>query len=148
MMTTNGNSVLLYHENGNDDLSTAATLPIYAYIQSSDIDIGDGQQFGFIWRVLPDVNFNSSTGNNPSITMQLRPRTNSGSAYNTNTDVNQIQSPQNFTTVPAYTVNQFDGQVYTRVRGRQVAVRVESTGVGTAWQLGVPRIDVRTDGRR
>jgi hypothetical protein len=148
MMTTNGNSVLLYHENGNDDQSTAATLPIDAYIQSSDFDIGDGNNFAFVWRMLPDVNFNSSTCNNPSITMQLQPRLNSGSAYNITTDNPQVLSPQNFTTQPAYTVNQFTGQVYTRVRGRQMAIRIESTGVGTAWQLGAPRIDIRQDGRR
>jgi hypothetical protein len=148
MITNNGNSVLLYHENGNDDVSTAATLPIDAYIQSSDFDIGDGNNFGFVWRMLPDVNFNSSTCNNPAITMQLQPRLNSGSAYNTITDITQVQSPQNFTNIPAYTVNQFTGQVYTRVRGRQMAIRIESTGVGTAWQVGAPRIDIRQDGRR
>jgi hypothetical protein len=146
--TTNGNSILLYHENGNDDLSTATTLPIDAYIQSSDFDIGDGQQFGFVWRMLPDVNFNSSTTNEPFITMQLQPRQNSGSAYNISTDNPQVQSPQNFSVSPAYTVNQFTGQVYTRVRGRQMALRIESTGLGVAWQLGSPRIDIRPDGRR
>jgi hypothetical protein len=142
------NNRLLNHENGNDDVATAATLPIDAYIQSSDFDIGDGQQFGFVWRMLPDINFNSSTTNQPSVTMQLQPRQNSGTAYNTSADNPQVQSPQNFTNIPAYTVNQFTGQVYTRVRGRQMAFRVESTGVGTAWQLGAPRIDIRPDGRR
>jgi len=145
--STNGNSILLYQENGNDDLSTAATLPIYSYIQSSDVEIGDGQQFGFVWRILPDINFNSSTVDQPSVTMQVRPRQNSGSAYG-NADIPGVQSSQNFSLAPAYTVNQFTGQVYTRVRGRQMAIRVESTGVGVAWQLGVPRIDVRPDGRR
>jgi len=142
------NNRLLNHENGNDDVSTAATLPIDAYIQSSDFDIGDGQQFGFVWRMLPDVNFNNSTGDQPAITMQLQPRQNSGSAYNTSVDNPQVQSPQNFTNIPAYTVNQFTGQVYTRVRGRQMAIRIESTGTGVAWQLGAPRIDIRPDGRR
>jgi len=142
------NNRLLNHENGNDDLSTAATLPIDAYIQSSDFDIGDGQSFGFVWRMLPDVNFNNSTGDQPAITMQLQPRQNSGSAYNTSVDNPQVQSPQNFTNIPAYTVNQFTGQVYTRVRGRQMAIRIESTGTGVAWQLGAPRIDIRLDGRR
>ena len=142
------NNRLLNHENGNDDLSTAATLPIDAYIQSSDFDIGDGQSFGFVWRMLPDVNFNNSTGDQPAITMQLQPRQNSGSAYNTSVDNPQVQSPQNFTNIPAYTVNQFTGQVYTRVRGRQMAIRIESTGTGVAWQLGVPRIDIKPDGRR
>jgi hypothetical protein len=139
---------LVYHESGNDDNSTAQTLPIDAYIQSSDFDIGDGNNFGFVWRMLPDVNFNTSTCNNPSITMQLLPRQNSGSPYNITADNPQVQSPQNFTSTPEYTVNQFTGQVYTRVRGRQMALRVESTGIGTAWQLGAPRIDIRQDGRR
>jgi len=143
------NSRLLYQENGNDDQSTSSVQPINAYIQSSDFDIGDGQQFGFVWRMLPDVNFNSSTTNQPSVTIQLQPRQNSGTAYNTGVDNPQVQSSQNFSTnVPAYTVNQFTGQVYTRVRGRQMAFRIQSTGQGVAWQLGAPRIDIRPDGRR
>jgi len=99
--------------------------------------------------MLPDVNFNSSTTNQPSVTIQLQPRLNSGSAYNTTTDNPTVQSSQNFSTnVPAYTVDQFTGQVYTRVRGRQMAFRLQSTGTGVAWQLGAPRIDIRQDGRR
>ena len=143
------NNRLLNHENGNDDQSTSSTQPINAYIQSSDFDIGDGNNFGFVWRMLPDVNFNSSTVNQPSVTIQLQPRLNSGTAYNTNTDNPTVQSSQNFSnSVPAYTVNQFTGQVYTRVRGRQMAFRLQSTGQGVAWQLGTPRIDIRQDGRR
>ena len=70
-------------------------------------------------------------------------------AYNTSTDNPTAQSTQNFSaSVPAYTVNQFTGQVYTRVRGRQMAIRLQSTGQGVAWQLGTPRIDIRQDGRR
>ena len=145
--STNGNSILLYQENGTDDLSTSATLPIDAYIQSGDFDIGDGQTFGFIWRILPDVNFNSSTGNNPSVTMTVYPRQNSGSPY-TSADSPSVVSSQNFAIAPSYTVNQFTGQVYTRVRGRQMAFRVESNTVGTGWQLGAVRVDVRSDGRR
>ena len=144
------NGRLLYHENGNDDNSIqGVTTPINSYIQSSDFDIGDGNNFGFVWRMLPDVNFNSSTTNQPAVTIQLQPRLNSGTAYNTNTDNPTVQSSQNFSAaVPAYTVDQFTGQVYTRVRGRQMALRVESTGQGVAWQLGAPRIDIRQDGRR
>ena len=141
------NSRLLYHENGNDDSSTSSTQPIAAYIQSSDFDIGDGQNFGFVWRIIPDINFNSSTTNQPSVTMQVLPRQYSGSAYGT-ADNPTVQSSQNFATAPAYTVNQFTGQVYTRLRGRQMAFRIESTGLGVAWQLGAPRIDIRPDGRR
>ena len=141
------NSRLLYHENGCDDLSTSATLPIDAYVQSSDFDIGDGHNFGFVWRILPDVNFNGSTTNQPSVTMTVKPRQNSGTPYGA-ADNPQVQSAQNYTTVPEYTIQQFDGQVYTRLRGRQMSFRIESTGVGVAWQLGSPRIDIRPDGRR
>jgi hypothetical protein len=141
------NGRLLYHEVGCDDLSTSATLPIDAYVQSSDFDIGDGHNFGFVWRILPDVNFNGSTTNQPSVTMTVKPRQNSGTPYG-QADNPQVQSAQNYTTVPEYTVQEFDGQVYTRLRGRQMSFRIESTGVGVAWQLGSPRIDIRPDGRR
>ena len=147
ILSSDGTGILLNQENGCDDLSTSATLPIYAYIQSSDFDIGDGNNFGFVWRILPDVNFNSSTGANPTVNMQVRPRQNSGTAY-TFANNPTVQSSQSFIDVPAYTVNQFTGQVYTRLRGRQMAFRIESTDVGTAWQLGSPRIDIRQDGRR
>jgi hypothetical protein len=141
------NGRLLYHEDGNDDLSTSATLPITAYVQSSDFDIGDGHNFGFVWRILPDVNFNGSSTNGPTVTMTVKPRQNSGTPYGT-ADNPQVQSAQNYTTVPQYTIQEFDGQVYTRLRGRQMSFRIESTGVGVAWQLGSPRIDIRPDGRR
>jgi len=141
------NGRLLYHEVGNDDLSTSATLPITAYCQSSDFDIGDGHNFGFVWRILPDVNFNGSSTNNPSVTMTVKPRQNSGTPYGA-ADNPQVQSAQNYTNVPQYTIQEFDGQVYTRIRGRQMSFRIESTGVGVSWQLGSPRIDIRPDGRR
>jgi hypothetical protein len=147
MSSSNGNGILLYHENGNDDLSTSATLPINAYVQSSDFDIGDGHNFGFVWRILPDVNFNGSSTNQPTVTMTVKPRQNSGTPYG-QADNPQVQSAQNYTTVPAYTIQEFDGQVYTRLRGRQMSFRIESTGTGVAWQLGSPRIDIRPDGRR
>ena len=141
------NGRLLYHEVGCDDNSTTATLPIDAYVQSSDFDIGDGHNFGFVWRILPDVNFNGSTTNQPSVTMTVKPRQNSGTPYGV-ADNPQVQSTQNYTVVPEYTIQQFDGQVYTRLRGRQMSFRIESTGIGVAWQLGSPRIDIRPDGRR
>ena len=141
------NNRLLYHENGCDDLSTSTALPIDAYVQSSDFDIGDGHNFGFVWRILPDVNFNGSTTNNPEVTMTVKPRQNSGTAYG-QADNPQVISAQNYTTAPQYTIQQFTGQVYTRLRGRQMAFRIESAGLGVAWQLGSPRIDIRPDGRR
>ena len=144
------NNRLLNHEFGCDDNSTSSTQPIYAYIQSSDVEISpadSGQHFGFVWRMLPDVNFNGSTANNPQLTIQLLPRQNSGSAYG-NADSPQVISANNYTSIPEYTVQEFTGQVYTRLRGRQMAFRASSNTIGTAWQLGITRFDIRSDGRR
>jgi len=149
------NNRLLYHESGVDDSATSNTQPIYAYIQSSDFGImasdnnNSGQHFGFVWRLLPDVNFNGSTVSNPQVTMALYPRQNSGAAYGT-TDLNPVVSSQNyaFPTPQEYTVQQFTGEVYTRLRGRQMAFKCYSDTIGTAWQLGTNRYDVKQDGRR
>jgi hypothetical protein len=138
---------VLYHEVGNDDAAGDTTVPIAAYVQSSDFDIGDGHNFGYVWRMLPDVNFNNSNVNNPAVTMYLKPRQNSGSTYQ-QADTTTTTSADNFTTVPQYTIQEFTGQVYTRLRGRQMAFRISSDGLGVAWQLGTPRIDIKPDGRR
>jgi hypothetical protein len=142
------NNRLLYHENGVNDNATTATLPIEAYIQSSDFDIGDGHNFGFVWRILPDLNFNGSNVSSPSVTMTVKPRVNSGTAYGT-ADNPKVQSSNVYSnTQNFYNIQEFTGQVYTRIRGRQMAFRIESNTVGVAWQLGAPRIDIRPDGRR
>ena len=144
------NGRLLNHEFGVDDNSLSVTQPISAYIQSSDIEISQqdsGQHFGFVWRMLPDVNFNGSTISNPSVNITLLPRQNSGSAY-TSADNPQVLSGNNYLNVPEYTVQQFTGQVYTRLRGRQMAFKLSSNQIGVAWQLGITRFDVRADGRR
>lgn len=141
------NGRLLFHENGTDDQSTALPLPINAYCQSSDFDIGDGHNFGFIWRILPDLNFTGSNVNEPYVTMTVKPRQNSGSPYGP-ADSPQVQSAQNYQQYPQYTIQGYTGQVYTRLRGRQMSFRIESNSLGVAWQLGTPRIDLRPDGRR
>ena len=138
---------ILYHEASVDDVSGLTPVAIDSYVQSSDFDIGDGHNFGFVWRILPDVNFNGSNVNQPSVTMTVKPRQNSGTPYGVaNNPV--VQSNDNFSLRYAYNVQEFDGQVYTRLRGRQMAFRIESNTVGVAWQLGTPRIDIRPDGRR
>jgi len=141
---------VMYHEYGVDDGSRPTVSAIEAYIQSSDFDIGDGHNFGFVWRMLPDVTFNGSTVNDPQLTMQLKPRVNSGTAYSV-PSVDAVVSADNFDPVAGaryYTIETYTGQVYTRLRGRQMAFRISSTGIGVNWQLGVPRIDIRPDGRR
>jgi hypothetical protein len=146
-MAADYNNRMLFHESAVDDVSGTTPVPINAYIQSSDFDIGDGHNFGFVWRILPDINFNGSNVNNPYVTMRVKPRQNSGAPYGT-ADNPEVISGDNFTTAPVYNIQEFTGQVYTRLRGRQLAFRIESDSLGVAWQLGSPRIDIRNDGRR
>jgi hypothetical protein len=146
-IAANYDSRLLYHEAAVDDVSGLTPVPIDAYVQSSDFDIGDGHNFGFVWRILPDVNFNGSNINEPVVTMTVKPRQNSGTPYG-QADSPAVQSYDNYSTRGIYNIQQFDGQVYTRLRGRQMSFRLESNTLGVAWQLGTPRIDIRPDGRR
>lgn len=150
--TSVSNGTLLFQESGVDDASTATPVPFDSYIQSSDFDIGDGHNFGFIWRIIPDITFAGSGGNEnnvyPSVTMEVRPRTFSGSPYGP-TDIDTVTSAQPYGPVKQYTVEEYTQQVYTRVRGRQIAFKISSSGqLGVTWQLGSPRIDIRPDGRR
>lgn len=151
-MAADYNNRILNHEASVDDEAGATALPIAAHVQSSDFDIGDGHNFGFVWRILPDVNFNGSNMNGaptpyPSVTMTIKPRQNSGAPYGA-VDNLAVPSDNNYSTTRVYNIQEFDGQVYTRLRGRQMAFRIESSDLGVAWQLGAPRIDIRNDGRR
>ena len=146
-MAADYNNRILYHESSVDDNAGATSLPITAYVQSSDFDIGDGHNFGFVWRILPDVNFNGSSVNQPYVTMTVKPRQNSGTPYGT-ADNPTVTSADNYGTRGTYNIQEFTGQVYTRLRGRQMSFRIESDSLGVAWQLGSPRIDIRNDGRR
>jgi hypothetical protein len=145
-MATDYNKRLLYHETGVDDNATTTTLPIEAYVTSSQFDIDDGYNFGFVWRVLPDVNFTGSTANNPSMTLTLLPLQNSGSGYNSPASVAGSDNAPiiRSATVP---IEQFTQQANIRVRGRQMSIKASSNGIGTQWQLGATRIDIRPDGR-
>ena len=150
---TNGNSVntgtLLYHEDGLDDASTSTAVPFTAYIQSSDFDIGDGDRFGFVWRIVPDVNFSSSNSGYPTVNFQFQPKNYPGAPY-TKSIIDPVTSTQQYTPIMnQYTVEQYTQQIWSRIRGRQMNITVISEGqLGVAWQLGSPRIDIRPDGRR
>jgi hypothetical protein len=136
--TPEGSSTgLLYtHEVGlNDDES-----PLEAFCQSSDFDIGDGDQLMLTKRLIPDVSFNTSTATNPEVTFGIRSRNFPGSAY-TNNALNE--KPVIEASVDIYTE-----QVFIRTRGRQMALRVSSDGLNVQWQLGSPRIEARADGKR
>lgn len=139
---------VVYHEFGNDDNSTDTTLPIAAVIETTEFDIDDGDHFGFVWRILPDITFvGSDSLVNPQVTMTLIPMQNSGSGYNNPQSEGGVNTATVTRTATA-TIEEFTGQVYIRVRGRQMILRVESNQIGCAWQLGSPRIDIKQDGRR
>lgn len=137
---------LVYHEEGVDNNETGTATAINAYITSTEFDIEDGHKFGFVYRILPDLTFRgSSTSSTAECSISLIPSVNSGSGYNSPQSVaGSSSAPIVRTTVVPET---YTGQVYIRVRGRQMTFKIESNKIGTAWQLGAPRIDVRTDGR-
>jgi hypothetical protein len=138
---------LIYQETGNDDGTTTPASPIEAYCQSSDFDIGDGHNFGIVWRIIPDVTFDGSTSAAPSLDFTVRPRQNPGANYGTS-DSPTIASGNNYSAQRTYNVQQFTEYAYVRIRGRQMAFKISSNDLGVAWQLGTPRLDVRPDGRR
>jgi hypothetical protein len=138
---------VMFHENGTDDYSNITPAAINAYVQSSDFDIGDGHNFGFVWRMLPDLTFDGSTVAAPKVNLSVRPRQDSGTNYGVG-NTPAVTSGNNYALSRNYVVQLFTGQVYTRIRGRQMAFKIESTDIGVAWQLGTTRYDVRPDGRR
>jgi len=147
MAATDINNVV-FHEYGVDDNSTEVTTAINAVIETAEFDIDDGDRFGFVWRILPDITFNGSTGaGSPQVTMTLIPMQNAGSGYTSpqSTAGTSYASIQRIATAP---IEEFTGQVYIRVRGRQMILKIESNQIGTQWQLGSPRIDIKQDGRR
>lgn len=146
-MATNYENRIIYQELGTDDVEGEFPVAVTAFIQSADFDIGDGDKFVFVWRMLPDINFTGSNVDKPAVTMTLKPRRNAGAPYSP-ADTPTIASKDNYTGGRQYNIQEFDGQVNTRLRGRQMALRVESTGLGVAWQLGDIRIDVKPDGSR
>ena len=137
---------LVNHEFGLNDVETPEVLPLNAYISSSEFDIGDGHNFGFVWRILPDLTFENSTnspsGTTPTVTMELFGLSNSGSGVTSD-------AGQPVASSSTYNITEeFTGQIYTRLRGRQMIFKISSNQINTAWQLGAPRIDIRADGRR
>lgn len=132
---------LYFHEVGFDDGSTTPASGINAYIESSQMDLGEGEQFVFMRRMIPDMTFRNSTNPEPSATMTLKVRNFPGGNY-LSSDASTVSKTAS---VP---IEQFTDQVFVRLRGRSFAFRIESDDIGTGWRLGSPRVDVRPDGRR
>ena len=138
---------LVNHEIGTDDKETAVTAAITASVTSAEFDLDDGDRFAFIRRIIPDVTFTGSTAASPALVMSLLPLQNSGSGYNSPLSEGG-DSTATVTRTATVPIEEFTGQAFVRVRGRQLAMKIESTAVGVAWQLGAPRFDIRPDGRR
>ena len=143
-----GASKLIYQEYGVDDNITGTPEAIDSYIESAEFDLDlDGDHFSFVWRVLPDMTFRGSTAASPSAVLTLLPLQNSGSGYNNPASVAGSDNGT-ITRTAVVPVEEFTGQVNIRVRARQMSMKIESTTVGTMWQLGSPRLDIRPDGRK
>ena len=133
-----GNQYIFNHEIGFDDDGSAMT----SFIESAAIDIGDGDKFTYIRRVIPDLTFLGSTNlSSPQAVFTVKSRRFPGASFD-NTDsgtaIGSISSD----------VETFTEQLHIRSRGRSFALRVESTALGTKWKLGSPRVDLRPDGRQ
>jgi hypothetical protein len=137
---------IVNHEQGINNNETGTEQAIEAYISSSEFDINDGHNFGFVWRILPDLTFenstNTPTGTVPTVTMDLYGLSNSGSGVNSSAGQSVLKGSSYVIT------EEFTGQIYTRVRGRQMIFKISSNQLNTTWQIGAPRIDIRADGRR
>jgi hypothetical protein len=138
---------LVFHELGVNDNTTGTPAAISSYITSAEFDIDDGHNFGYVWRLLPDMTFRGSTAASPQVTMTLLPLQNSGSGYN---NPIAVGGPSDASVVRSAVVpvEKYTGQVLIRVRGRQMSIKIEGNQVGLQWQLGAPRIDIKPDGRR
>ena len=135
---------LYNHELGLDDGSTEPASSISCFIESSQLDIGEGDRFSFISKLIPDLTFRDSTATSPTATFTLETRNFPGGAYLQSNDSSVVQKSAATATV----VEQFTDQVNLRLRGRSFAVKIASGGEGVTWRLGSPRVDIRPDGRR
>ena len=140
-------NTLVLHENGLNDNTTGTDNPIHAYIVSAEWDADDGHNFSFMYRMLPDLTFQNSTNANPTALMTVSPMRNSGAGYE-NPQSQGGSSSANVIRTASVPIEEFTGQVFIRVRGRQFAFRIESNQLNTTWQLGKIRCDLRNDGRR
>ena len=140
-LAASADNYLYYQESGFNDGSNNPPTALSPYIESSVIDIGEGDQFMFATRVIPDLTFRNSTAANPSATFTIKARNFPGDNF-ISSDANAV------TKTASVPVEQFTDQVFIRMRGRSMSIRVESNQTNTSWRLGDPRLDVRTDGRR
>jgi hypothetical protein len=140
-VATSPDGYLYYQENGLNDGSQNPPTALNAYVESSVIDIGDGDQFAFATRIIPDLTFRNSTAAAPVVTFTVKARNYPGGAY-FGSDSDPV------TKTSSLPVEQFTNELFVRLRGRSMSIRIESNQTDTAWRLGDPRVDIRTDGRK
>jgi len=137
----NADGYIYEHEIGFDDGTTNPITPINAFIQSSPMDIGDGEQFMLLRKMIPDVDFRDSTAILPDVNITLDVKNVPDGTYSkTETD--------SFVKTQAAAVSARTEQLDFRLRGRQMRFKIESEDLGVTWRLGSPRLDIRPDGRR
>lgn len=132
---------LYFHEFGFDDNSGAAPASIDAYIQSAPIDLGDGETFSYVRKLIPDLTFRGSTNPSPTAVYTI-------DAFNYNGGLQVSSDVANITKTSAIPVEQYTEKVDLRVRGRAIAMKISSDQVGTTWRTGLNRLDIRPDGKR
>jgi len=130
------NNFLYNQEVGAQDDGSAMT----SFIESGDMSITDGNQFSFINRVIPDINFRE-TVDTSSLDFILDTKSFPGQA-------DQSSSTNTVSKTSSTPVDQYTNQYFTRLRGRSFTLKIQSTDANVLWRLGVPRIDIRPDGRR
>lgn len=136
-IATSNDSHLFNHETGAKADGQAMT----SYIESGDMGVSDGNNFSFISRVIPDLNFRETNVNDTTVNFIFNAKNAPGqTAQTTNTDT--------ITKTSNTPVDQYTSQYQTRIRGRSFTFKVESTDADVLWRLGVPRVDIRQDGRR
>jgi hypothetical protein len=129
-----GGNYVYNHEQGlNDD-----TLPMESFIQTSDFDLLDGDQFLLIKRIIPDIDFGGSTSESPEVTMKMKPRNFPGADYGTSPSQKVIET----------SIYRYTNQIFLRARARQMGFEISSSDLNVQWQLGSPRLDGRPDGKR
>ena len=140
-LAASADGYLYEHEVGFDDGSTNPASAISAYIDSSPIDIGEGDQFMFIDRMIPDLSFENTTSANPSVAFAVSVQNYPFGSYSATTS-------QNFTRTQVVPVTVATELLFYRLRGRQMSLKVSSSGADMTWRLGSPRVSMRPDGRR
>lgn len=140
-IATGQDGYVYYHEYGLNDGSVNPPAAIASFIESAVFDIGEGDQYMFAHRMIPDITFRNSTEVDPSVTFTVKARNFPGAAFSDQYD-------NTVTKTASIPVQQYTNQVFLRMRGRSMSLRVDAEQTGTAWRLGSPRLDLRTDGRR